>query len=150
MKVNIFSKMRNDSGSALLLVIMIIAIGIVAVSGAIAITVINIQGNANYNEANTAYAIAQSGAEYGILKLLRNPYYLSNGSSESISVNNGTALITVSNTLNSNHTMPSSVTLTSVGTANSNANTGFNATRTVAVTFNYNNNIFTISTWSQQ
>jgi len=67
--------MPCHKGQALITLIFISMIGITVAAGAIMLVYINSQSGLKIQEGNSAYQIAQSGAENALLRLLRDPGY---------------------------------------------------------------------------
>lgn len=87
-----------ECGQALITLIYISIIGITIAMGATMLVFINSQSGLKYQQGELAYAIAQSGAENAMLRLIRDPSY---SGENNISIGNGTVNITVSNSGNS-------------------------------------------------
>ena len=79
-------------GQALITLLFFSIIAITVTSAAIIILITNSLSGAKLQQGSIAYEVAQAGIENAKLRLLRDPDY----SGESLSVGNGTALITVS------------------------------------------------------
>lgn len=118
------------SGQALVLLIVVMVVGTIITSAAIIFAIVNLQAGSDLQSGEEAYAIAESGAENGILRLVRNPAY----TGETLTVGSGQAVITVSGS--------GSLTIVSTGVMG-------NFRRKVEVKGNYVNNIFTVSTWKE-
>lgn len=118
------------SGQALVLLIVVMVVGTVITSAAVIFAIVNLKAASNLQSGEEAYAIAESGAENGILRLVRNPAY----TGETLTVGSGQAVITVSGSGN--------LTIVSEGVRG-------NFRRKVEVNGSYVNNIFTVSTWRE-
>lgn len=118
------------SGQALVLLIVVMVVGTVITSAAVIFAIVNLKAASNLQSGEEAYAIAESGAENAILRLVRNPAY----SGETLTVGSGEAVITVSGS--------GSLTIVSEGVLG-------NFRRKVEVTGSYVNNIFTVSAWRE-
>lgn len=118
------------SGQALVLLIVVMVVGTVITSAAVIFAIVNLKAASNLQSGEEAYAIAESGAENAILRLVRNPAY----SGETLTVGSGEAVITVSGSGN--------LTVVSEGVRG-------NFRRKVEVTGSYVNNIFTVSAWRE-
>ena len=92
--------------------------------------IINYQASSKFALGEDAYAIAESGAENAIIRLIRNPNY----AGETLTVGNGSATITVSGS--------STKTIVSEGVRG-------NFRRKVQVVGGYVNNIFTPTSWTE-
>lgn len=118
------------SGQALVLLIVVMVVGTVITSAAVIFAIVNLKAASNLQSGEEAYAIAESGAENAILRLVRNPAY----GGETLTVGSGEAVITVSGSGN--------LTVVSEGVRG-------NFRRKVEVTGSYVNNIFTVSAWRE-
>lgn len=97
-------KNNRDEGQALVVLLVFIAVAITVITGAVAVTLINSQGASKYFSGEQTLFIAETGAEEGIIRLLRDPAY----SGGTLPVANGQAVITVTSG-------PPNVDLTSEG-----------------------------------
>src|SRR5258706_10355753 len=77
-----------QQGQALITLLFFMVMGITITSAAVVILVTNIRASSSVEQGLTAYYIAESGAEEGMLQILRNPLY---AGSETISVDGGVA-----------------------------------------------------------
>lgn len=116
------------NGQAMVLLMVIMVTGIIITSAAAIYIITNSRAASNFQTGETAYGVAESGAENAIIRLVRDPNY--NG--ETLVVDGGTATITVSGS--------STKTIVSEGVVG-------NFRRKVQVTGSYVNNIFATSTW---
>ena len=122
-------------GQALVLLLVFIAIATTIIGGAVAITIINSQSTSKFALGEEALAVAESGADNAVLKLLRFPTY--NGSNfpqEILTVGDGTTTINVSGSPN--------VTISSSGQVG-------NIIRKIDVKGTYQNNRLTVTSWKQ-
>lgn len=117
-------------GQALVLLLVFMAITIVVVTAVTTLTINNSVAALKFNQGDVALSIAESGAENGILRVLRDPDYLG----EVLQVGSGSAKISVSG-----GTMP---TIVSVGTVG-------NFRRVIEVKGSFVNNVLTISSWRE-
>lgn len=122
--------MKKESGQALIVLLAFVAMSIVLISGAITVTILNSQSTSQYAQGEESYAIAQSGIENAIVKVLRDSSY----SGETLSIDNGTVTISVSGS--------STKTITSESTLG-------NFKRKIQVVGDLSNNIFTTTTWQE-
>jgi hypothetical protein len=83
---------NSERGQALITLLFFTIIGIAVSSAAIIMLLVNSLSQAKEQQGDIAYNIAESGAENGLIRLLRDPTY----SGETLPVGNGTATITVS------------------------------------------------------
>lgn len=124
--------MKNGKrGQTLVLLLVFLAITAVIVSAVTVITIVNYTGATKFNQGDIALSIAESGAENGILRLIRDHNYLG----ETLPVGSGSAVISVSNGT-------STPIITAIGTIK-------NFRRTVEVRGAFNNNVFTITSWKE-
>ncbi len=125
-----FIKENSESGQTLiaLLIFMIVAISVMSTS--IILISANSIAASKVEQSITAYNIAESGAENALLRLLRDPFY----AGETITVDSGTAVTTVSGT--------SQKTIVSTGTSGQ-------FIRKIQVIVDYNNNILTVTSWTE-
>ena len=122
-------------GQALVLLLVFIAIATTIIGGAVAITIINSQSTSKFALGEEALAVAESGADNAVLKLLRFPTY--NGSNfpqEILTVGDGTTTINVSGSPN--------ITISSSGQVS-------NIIRKIEVVGTYQNNRLTVTSWKQ-
>ena len=87
-------KKINESGQALITLLFFTIIGVTVTSAAVVMILVNSLGGTKQQQGEVAYEIAQSGAENGIIRLLRDPTY----TGETLPVGSGSAAITVSGT----------------------------------------------------
>lgn len=120
----------NNKGQTLVLLLVFMAIMIIVVSAVTAVTINNAVGAGKFSQGNLALAIAESGAENGILRVLRDPDYVG----EILPVGNGSAKITIFG-----GTTPVIQSVATVG----------NFRRVVEVRGSFNNNVLTITSWKE-
>lgn len=113
------SNIKYRSGQALITLLFFMVIGITVTSAAIVVVMTNANAATINQQGTDAYYIAESGAEEGLLHLLRDPTYTN---TETFSAGDGTATVTVANN-----------TVTATGSAQ-------NATRTLQIQVVYNSN----------
>ncbi len=123
--------MKKNSGQTLVLLVIFLAITIVVVSAVTTITIVNYTGATKFNQGDVALAIAESGAENGILRTIRNHNYVG----ETLPVGSGSAQITVT----SGTTNPVIKSVGTIGTFR----------RVIEVRGSFNNNVFTINSWKE-
>lgn len=119
---------HSRRGQTLVFLLAFMAIAIAITSAAVIVTATNAQNSVKFDAGNSALDVATSGAENGLMRLLRDPNY----GGETLTVGSGTAYITVV-----------SGVITSRGVVN-------NFSRTVVVTTSYNNNVRTITSWKEK
>ena len=117
-------------GQALITLLFFTVIGITVTSAAVAMIYVNSLSGTKQQQGEVAYEIAQSGAENGIIRLLRNPGY----TGETLPVGSGSATITVSGTGSSGNPY----IILSKGTSGI-------FVREVQVTATYQNNLLTVT-----
>jgi len=81
-----------QKGQALITLLFFTIIGVTVTSAAVAMILVNSLSGTKQQQGEIAYEIAQSGAENGLIRLLRNPAY----TGETMPVGSGSATITVS------------------------------------------------------
>jgi len=82
---------KIERGQALITLLFFTIIGITITSAAVVMILVNSLSGTKQQQGEIAYDIAQSGAENGLLRLIRNPTY----TGETLNVGSGTAIITV-------------------------------------------------------
>lgn len=120
-----------DRGQALITLLFFTIIGVTVSSAAIMMILVNSLSQSKQQQGETAYDVAQSGAENGLLRLLRDPTYTGG----SLLVGNGTATITVSGS----GTVSDPYDIISKGSTT----TGF--LREIEVQATYQNNLLTVT-----
>lgn len=95
-------------GQALITLLFFTVIGVTVTSATIVMLLVNSISGSKQQQGEIAYEIAQSGADNGLIRLLRNPSY----AGETLSISNGSATIAVTGTGTSNNPF----ILTSTGT----------------------------------
>ena len=123
-------KHNFKKGQTLVMLLVLMTAGVIITSAAVVMIIINSQSSSKFALGESAYAIAESGAENAILRLVRNPNY----AGETLTVGSGTATITVSGS--------STKTIVSEGVRG-------NFRRKVQIVGTYVNNIFTPSSWTE-
>jgi hypothetical protein len=86
--------MKNETvekGQALITLLFFTIIGVTVTSAAVVMILVNSLSGTKQQQGEVAYEIAQSGAENGIIRLLRDPSYMG----ETLPVGSGSATITV-------------------------------------------------------
>lgn len=123
-------KFLNQSGQTLVLMIIFVSILLIFGTAIVGLSVSNIQSTSIGLNSEIVYQLAESGAENGILKLLRDPSY----SGETITAGEGTVTISVSGS--------------DVKVLTAQANQGTQV-RTIQVLLNQENNSYTITSWKE-
>ena len=124
---------RSRPGQALVLLLVFIAIATTIISGAVAITIINSQSTSKFALGEKALAVAESGIDNAILRILRDPN--STYVSETLTVDEGSAQVTVS------YSLPN-ILITSQAEVS-------NIIRKIEVVGTYQNNRLTVTSWKQ-
>lgn len=88
---------KNNSGQALVALLIFITMSIAFIGGMVAVSVINTQSSSKYNQSETAYYIAESGIEEAIIQLLRNPGYANTAQEIPIGKGSAKVLVTTEN-----------------------------------------------------
>lgn len=122
--------LKNNSGSALATLLIFVATGMIVISAAVSVALINTQATSDLGSGESALQIAESGAEEAIQRLLRDYSYLGG----SISFNNGDALISV--------TGDDTKTITSEATLG-------DFKRTIQVTVEITDDTITVEDWTE-
>ena len=130
MKKSIF---LQESGQALVSLLFVAIIGITIISSAVILVYENTQSASITEQGTYAYYVAESGAEEGLLRLLRNPNYTGTAAGQPLSVGFGSVVIQVN---------PASGLITSTGTYNS-------TVRKIQLQTVYNNGVRSISSWKE-
>jgi len=125
-------KSAMQKGQTLIMLLIFIIIAVTITSAATVVILLGTKSTGELEMGTVTYAVAESGAENAILRLLRNPAY----AGETITVGAGTATIT----LNPPGSDPR--VITSVGSFG-------NFKRTIQVSTTYISNTFTISSWKE-
>ena len=121
---------KNQKGQTLIILLTYMIIAIIVTTASIALIINSSRGTDKVYQGANSLDIAESGAETAMIKLLRNPNY----TGETITVNTGQAIITVTGT---NPKM-----ILSKGTLN-------NFIRTIQVIITTTNNILTVTSWKE-
>ena len=119
-----------QQGMALVVVLILGAIGILIITLGISLSSLITQANLRYTRGIQALHLAESGAENALMRLIRNPNY----SGETLTLTDGTATIVVSGT------SPKVITVN--GTSGS-------VTRTIVVEVADQNGVLTVQSWKE-
>ena len=122
--------MNMQKGQILVTLLFFMVISITIVSAAVVMIIANTSGASSVERGLEAYYIAESGAENGILRLLRNPAY----TGETLAVGDGSAEISV--------TGVEPRTITSIGRSGDHV-------RTIEVVIGYTNNVLEVQSWRE-
>lgn len=121
---------KFKKGQTLVMLLILMTAGMIITTAAVIMIIVNSQASSKFALGEDVFAIAESGAENAILRLIRNPNYVG----ETLTVGSGIATITVSGT--------STKTIVSEGVRG-------NFRRKVQVVGGYVNNIFTPTSWTE-
>ncbi|HSW89382.1 MAG TPA: hypothetical protein VLH19_00750 [Patescibacteria group bacterium] len=125
---------KNQGGQILVILLFFIAVTVIVTTAAVALMVINSTGASKLELSTMAYQVAESGAENALLRLLRNPSYLTNPvATETLPVGLGSATISITGT--------NPQTITSIGTYS-------NFQRTIVITVTVNNEM-QVTSWRE-
>lgn len=122
--------MKKQKGQALITLLFFMIIAITITTTAVVISLVNALSTSYLDQANSAYYVAESGAENAMLKLLRDPLY--NG--ETMNIDTGTAAISVSGT--------SPITVISEGRI-------YNSLRKIQVEAVFTNGVLIVNSWKE-
>lgn len=123
-------KYNNQTGSMLIALMIFVVVSITIVTAAVLLVVDNTVTSTNQQVGTSAAAIAESGTENALLRLLRNPSY----TGEVLAVGAGQATITVAGT--------DPIVITSVGELGS-------YRRTIEVQAQRINGVVTVTSWKE-
>lgn len=121
----------NQDGQVVLTIVVFMVVMILITTAATLITVVNTRSTFIFEQGVKTYNLAETGAENALIQLLRN----SNYSGETLSLNGGTVVTTVS-VNGSGKRILSTATLG-------------NFTRKIQVDVSYNNNILVVNSWTE-
>ena len=122
--------MREQNGQTLVILLIYMVIAVVVTTASIALVINSATGTDKVYQGSNSLDVAESGAETAMIKLLRDPNY----SGETLTVEDGEAVITVSGT--------NPKTVISKGTVN-------NFTKTIQVIVDTSNNTLTATSWKE-
>lgn len=117
-------------GQSLVILLVFMAIAVTVTSAAVVMMIVGSTAASKYEQGQTAYATAESGAENALLRLLRDPNY----GGETLTIGSATATITVTGT------DPKTITSTGVSGEFS---------RQIRVVIGYNSGILTVTSWNE-
>lgn len=120
----------NQSGQALVTLLVFVASAILITSGAVAVAISNAKSTTLLETSAEVYQSAEAGIENAVLQLERNPAY----TGETITVGNQTVTIAVTGS------PPTTITATS---------TGYGSKRTIEAIGMFTNYAFVISSWKE-
>lgn len=122
---------KGESGQTLVMLLFFMVIAITITSAAVVMVITNSLSATKLQQGQIVYAVAESGAENALMRLLRNPSY----TGETLPVGSGNAVVTVTNS-------GSTYTILSQGTVG-------NFLKKIQVTAAYTNNILTVNSWGE-
>ena len=120
----------RNAGQALITLLFFIIIAITITTTAVVVSLVNALSTSYLDQANSAYYVAEAGAENALIKLLRNPLY----TGETMNVDLGTAVISVTGT--------SPIIITSSGRI-------FNSLRKIQVEAVFTNEVLVVNSWKE-
>lgn len=123
--------MKKNQGQILINLILITVIVTVIISAVVNIVMSNTIGSSKTQQGLTAFQTAETGIENALLRLLRDPNY----TGETMTINGGTDVITVTGT-------QTNKTILSVGTVG-------NFQRKIQSNITYNNFVLTVTSWQE-
>lgn len=123
---------KKTSGQTLVILLVFMAVATIITSASIIMNIVNSVSTSQLSQGSNAFDIAESGAENGLLRLLRDPNY----QGEILPVGSGITTVSVTG-----FGGPAPV-LTSVGTI-------FGFSRVIQVKTSYTNNVLTILSWKE-
>jgi hypothetical protein len=126
-----------QTGQALLTMLIFMSIGITMLTAATIVLVTNIFGSVTSEQSMTAYYAAESGAEDGLLHVLRNPSY--NGTLPPYAVGEAQTSVTITNETTNGST---NATIIATGTYQQ-------ATRTVEIKTATTNGAVVVTSWQE-
>jgi hypothetical protein len=133
---------HNQSGFALITMLVFMVIGITVISAAAMVVTTSILAGSNSELGMKAYYVAESGAQDAMLRLLRNPNLVTI-TPYTMTTDDGTATITITNST-SGGTITD--TITSIGTIVTTTGT---TTKKIQVITNYTNGQYTTASWNE-
>ena len=119
------------SGQALIMLLVFVAVAITITTAAIMILFTNSQATADVYSGQSAYVLAESGAENAVIRLLRDPGYTGG---DTLTIGTGNATISV--------TGSEPKTITSIGTDG-------NYQRRIQIVVSLANNILSVISWRE-
>lgn len=122
--------MKKNQGQILVILLVLMSVATTIAAAATVVTLVSSRSANTLQQGVSAYYLAESGIENGLLRLLRDPKY----TGETINIGEGTTTITVSG--------DGDKTITSEGKIG-------NFVRTIEVVTQYNNDILTILSWKE-
>lgn len=125
-------RLKNQKGQALITLIFFMVIAVIVITAAVSVIFINSLSTNSSEQGLLAYYAAESGAEDGILRLLRSPTY--SGTYQPFPAGTIQATVTITN--------GNPTTIVSQGISDNNV-------RKIQIQTVYNNGAFTISSWKE-
>lgn len=128
--MNPLFRTTSTGGYTAIILLVFVVVSVIMATAAVSMSIANLTAVSVYEQGTEAMAVAQSGAENALLRLLRDPSY----TGETLTVGSGTATITVTGT------NPQTVLVTGVvGTKK----------RKVQLTVDRTNGIVNVTSWSE-
>lgn len=127
----------HQQGQALISLLYFVLIGTIVISAAVVLMATNSTATTKIQEGTLAYTVAESGAEEGLMQILRNPTGYVGTNIETLQVGGGTATISATG-----GPYPSPMTITAVGTEG-------NYTRKIEVDVTFVSGALTIQAWKE-
>lgn len=85
---------NHTSGYIAVVLLVFVVVSVIMATAAVNVSIANLSAVSDYEQGTQAMAVAQSGAENGLLRLIRDPSY----TGETLTVDQGTAEISVTGT----------------------------------------------------
>lgn len=123
--------MKNSRGQALVVLLVFILVGLTITTAAVVMVIVNSRAATTFSQSVEAQAIAESGAENALLRIIRDPSY----AGETLTMGDGSATVEV--------TGAQDKLVTSRATLE-------NFIRTTTVGVHLENEILTVTSWEQQ
>lgn len=123
----------NNSGQALIALVIFMVVATIIISGAVTVIVVNSTTTGKFYQGVVSYDIAEAGIENALIRLLRNPNY----TGETLTIGSDTATIQVTGGDGTPYTIMST-------------SQAGNFKRAIQAVAEYNNNILTINSWKEQ
>lgn len=125
----------TEKGQTLVTLLFFMIIGVTIASATVIIIMVNSLGATNQQQGIITYYVAESGIEDVLMRLLRNPTY-SSYSPETLSVGQGTAIVTITGGSGNPYTIISQGTLGSF-------------MKKIQVTATFTNNVLNVTSWRE-
>jgi hypothetical protein len=123
--------MKHTRGQALVVLLVFILVGLTITTAAVVMVIVNSRAATTFSQGVVAQAIAESGAENALLRIIRDPAY----AGETLTIGDGSATVEVTGTQDKIVT--------------SRASLG-NFIRTTIVGAHLENEVLTVTSWEQE